>query len=426
MGFWKNLGEAYSNVGEMYKLGWDNLSQGNVAGGIEQWLMGTASGIGNTITLGGANAIGNAMYSTVEDNTEYVETVIGTDANGEEITAFLPEYKENNVATFLTSLTGAKSKAESYIEQEQLVDSGEIGRANKLGGIELASDAIDVISVTAGVGAVGRAAGVGGKAAAAAGTEAVEAAAKETAKTTAKAAVKETGKTIAKEAVKEAAEEAGKTTGKSILKQAVAGASKTASTAAKTAKVTATTGKSILTVTGVLAGKNTLARIPRTAVGEDKSVGLAATEETAKFGGEITGAATDMGDKIITGAFPGIGYMINTVCAGAHATSTMMSATGAGAYASAVCTKAIDKVKSWIEMDAVGDSEKTISEIAKKNKQAAAVNANKGWVRLYADRVKALDAEDGYDSTSRTLVRKADGIEELEEPKDDTPELQSI
>ena len=414
MGFWENLGDAYSNVGEMYKLGWDNLSQGNVAGGIEQWLMGTASGIGNTITLGGANAIGNAMYSTVEDNTEYVETVIGTDANGEDITAFLPEYKENNVATFLTSLTGAKSKAESYIEQEQLVDSGEIGRANKLGGIELASDAIDVVSVACGVGAVGKAAGVGGKAAAAAGTEAVEAAAKET------------GKTIAKEAVKEAAEEAGKTTGKSLFKNAVTVAGKTASGAVKTAKVTATTGKSILTVTGVLAGKNTLARIPRTAVGEDKSVGLAATEETAKFGGEITGAAVDMGDKIVTGAFPGIGYMINTICAGAHATSTMISATGAGAYASAICTKTIDKVKSWIEMDAVGDSEKTISEIAKKNKQTAAVNANKGWVRLYADRVKALDAEDGYDSTSRTLVRKADGIEEPEEPEDDTPELQSI
>lgn len=58
--FCNNWCNAWDNVGKTFQLAGENFAKGNVLGGVAQGFMAVGSSVGNAITLGGANAIGNA------------------------------------------------------------------------------------------------------------------------------------------------------------------------------------------------------------------------------------------------------------------------------------------------------------------------------------------------------------------------------
>jgi hypothetical protein len=64
MSFLSNLGDAFSEVGDFCSDGWECIKNGNVLDGLGNWAMGAADAIGNTVTLGGAHALGESISDT--------------------------------------------------------------------------------------------------------------------------------------------------------------------------------------------------------------------------------------------------------------------------------------------------------------------------------------------------------------------------
>jgi hypothetical protein len=69
MSFFKNFADnvkdTVSNIGEMYSSAGDAFSDGNAWAGLHRGFMATMSAIGNTVTFGGANYIGNAISDDI-------------------------------------------------------------------------------------------------------------------------------------------------------------------------------------------------------------------------------------------------------------------------------------------------------------------------------------------------------------------------
>ena len=61
MGFFSNLKEAFDRSGELFALGKEDIQNGNAKEGIPKTILSVLSGIGNAVTLGGANALGNVF-----------------------------------------------------------------------------------------------------------------------------------------------------------------------------------------------------------------------------------------------------------------------------------------------------------------------------------------------------------------------------
>lgn len=64
MGFFSNLGDAFSEVGDFFSDGWECMKNGNVLDGLGNWVTGAADAVGNTVTLGGAHALGESISDT--------------------------------------------------------------------------------------------------------------------------------------------------------------------------------------------------------------------------------------------------------------------------------------------------------------------------------------------------------------------------
>lgn len=64
MGFFSNLGDAFSEAGDFFSDGWECMKNGNVLDGLGNWVTGAADAVGNTVTLGGAHAFGESISDT--------------------------------------------------------------------------------------------------------------------------------------------------------------------------------------------------------------------------------------------------------------------------------------------------------------------------------------------------------------------------
>ena len=82
MGFFSNLGDAFSEAWDFASDGWECIKKGNVIDGLGNWVTGAADAIGNTVTLGGAHAIGKQFAET--DLGEAFGETLGEHKLGEE------------------------------------------------------------------------------------------------------------------------------------------------------------------------------------------------------------------------------------------------------------------------------------------------------------------------------------------------------
>lgn len=77
MNFWENIQDAAKNVSNMFTEAGNSFAGGNVWNGIKQAELGTLSAVGNVITFGGANAVGNSL--TVRSAVESFVKRLGID-----------------------------------------------------------------------------------------------------------------------------------------------------------------------------------------------------------------------------------------------------------------------------------------------------------------------------------------------------------
>lgn len=77
MNFWENIQDAAKNVSNMFTEAGNSFAGGNVWNGIKQAGLGTLSAVGNVITFGGANAVGNSL--TVRSAVESFVKRLGID-----------------------------------------------------------------------------------------------------------------------------------------------------------------------------------------------------------------------------------------------------------------------------------------------------------------------------------------------------------
>lgn len=358
MNFWENLCDAYKNAGAMFAEAGDSFSKGNIVGGIEKGLMGLVSGVGNTITLGGANALGNGLENKIDGAFE--STI---DENG--VVQWVPTNKGGILAHTVGSM--AIDYANNCLKQDHYEDTGNVAAANGTAGIALAKDAAVVATVATGVGGVTTALTAGAAGAAATGG---------------------TGVAVVGAAAKSGAGYLGKHAVGSLVVNGVG--------------------------SGVLQGVEENIYDKNDGNPEnDKTLEQHILREEVENGIEIgTGVINDVKDLLEGGTnmlVPGLGKFFNTISAGMYATGVVASRTGVGAYASAACSKAVDSVKAWATAEPHGNSDKTISEIAEeKTKQSEKLN-HKGWFELYAEKVRALDREDFGKELDRMIADKFDG-----------------
>ena len=140
-----DIGQTWTNamdkVGSTYDLAFDNFEKGNVTGGIAKFLEGTAGGVGNTITLGYANKLGDYIYDTATDHAvigEYVDDNTGADQYAT---------KATDPLGFLVKL--GVGMANDQIEQDHFIDEGDYAGANWSGVKTLGKDAVAVAGTAA-------------------------------------------------------------------------------------------------------------------------------------------------------------------------------------------------------------------------------------------------------------------------------------
>lgn len=417
MGFLSNLKEGYGYAKEMYSLAADDFSSGNILGGVYDAAIGTLSGAGNTITLGGANAIGTAIADDVESgDTNAIENVVDR---------------------------VAKSQAESEILQEQLADQGNIGKANLLGGIDTASLALDI------AGGVGVSKAVGGLAKTTAKTVA-----KDTAKQTAKAAIKDTTGDIAEYSVKEATKDTIAKTAEQTIKSTAKDTAKDAAEQVVKNEVkdaAASTAKTVTKDTIGTAVKDTAKKETQTSIKkaftkaaastvaeasilqidgnnvnqiiEDTKkdgIGSAITKAAIKQGTNIAGDAANVADDVtsaVTNSWlsnhPGLAKFVNSVRAAGYASRKMIERTATGSYASATISKITTSVHDWASSTSSLTSQQTLSDVAKDIQSESEEKSNGGWSKTYLARVTTLDAELGVDTTERWTYQQLNKNNEL-------------
>lgn len=360
MNFWENLCDGYKSAGTMFAEAGDSFSKGNIVGGVEKGLMGMLSGLGHTITFGGANWVSGKLGEAMDGAFE--STI---DENG--VVQWVPTTEGGILAHTAGSMI--IDRANNYLKQDHYEDTGNIAAANGTAAIALAEDAAVAATVATGVGGVTAAAAAGATGAAAAGG---------------------TGAAIAGAAAKSGAKFLGKHAAASVLLNTI--------------------GSTVLqSVEENVYDKND--GNPE----NDKTLQGHIVSETVENVFELgTGVINDSKDLLEDGTnmlVPGLGKFFNTISAGMYATGIVASRTGIGAYASAACSKAVDSVKAWATAEPHGNSNKTISEIAgEKSKQSEKLN-HKGWFELYAEKVRALDREDFGKRLDRTIADRFDGDE---------------
>ena len=197
MGFFSNLGDAFSEAWDFASDGWKCIKKGNVIDGLGNWVMGAADAVGNTVTLGGAHAIGKQVAETDlgESIGEHLgEYKLGEDSRNDAASKGWKDVQEHwslaadhfkngnimggihsglmgtlgNIGNTLTLGragvwgerlservnngedvgtagrlldTIAQGSASSEITQEALEANGHVGKANLLGGLDLGKDA---------------------------------------------------------------------------------------------------------------------------------------------------------------------------------------------------------------------------------------------------------------------------------------------
>ena len=268
-----NISAGFDNATKMMQEAGKHFSNGNFWGGLGCGLAGIGGYAGNVITAGGAQALGQSTA----DKIDY-------DAASGGIT-----WKKGKDVTLFDKVVGewiAAPKAESLIVQSKAEKEGNVGYANFLGFVDVASTALDAATIGCGVGALGTAgkaivgrvaAKTGGKLLAkTVGKEAATATAEAVAKTAGKEAVTATAEAVGKEAVTTTAEAVAKTAGKEA-------ATATAEAVAKTA------GKEAATATAEAVGK-TVAKEAATTTAE--AVGKTAGKEAATATAEAVGKKT--------------------------------------------------------------------------------------------------------------------------------------
>ena len=131
-----NLQNAYENVGTRFQQAGDHFAKGDIAGGIGAGFNATMGAVGNTITFGGANALGNALAGTIEYDAKDNEVKIKD------------EYKDNFGVRAALFITGADTEAQTELLEQQLEDSGEVGMANFVGGVDCTFKDVDFIPIS--------------------------------------------------------------------------------------------------------------------------------------------------------------------------------------------------------------------------------------------------------------------------------------
>lgn len=133
--FADNFCEAWSNIGATYGLAFENFSKGNGTGGVAKFLEATAGAVGNGLTMGGANAIGNYVRDT---NSVNVDTYVDPNTGAVQYAT-----KASDLGGLLHKL-GA-GMANDQIEQDKLVEDGKLLEANVSGLKTLGKDAVAVV-----------------------------------------------------------------------------------------------------------------------------------------------------------------------------------------------------------------------------------------------------------------------------------------
>ncbi len=257
MSFFSNLADGYKDAADLFSEAGDRLKSGNVAGALGMGLNATFTGLGNTITLGGAHYIGEKGSEAVEngDTAQHdgildgakdcalniADWFVRNDAESALIQSDLAdgtlnEYEYNKEKHCYEIAKNTDGSLKSY---EIDKDTG-LKYANAMGLVDTAGYAVDLVSAGVGSGVFKTAAKTGAKKAI---TEGVEEAVEQGAKVAAKESVEQLAKTGAKEAASTLAEESAKKAVTTLTKEGVEavseeGAEQLAKTGAKEAAST--------------------------------------------------------------------------------------------------------------------------------------------------------------------------------------------
>lgn len=105
--FGNNLVEGYKDAGELFEYASDAWEDGNYLGALHRGFMGTMTGLGNTITLGGTHKLGEMASDNIDsggaDQSDNILDGIGDGAS--------------KVVDFF-----ARNEAESTLIQDDLMD----------------------------------------------------------------------------------------------------------------------------------------------------------------------------------------------------------------------------------------------------------------------------------------------------------------
>ena len=169
--FWDNVCDAADNCGEMFSMAGESFANGNIMGGLHQGFLGVCSSAGNVITLGGANALGNAIYdSSVSGEADKHDNII--DGIGDGITHCVEWVAKNEAESMLIQDDLSKGVYNEYVWNDEgkyyEIDKDANGNlksyeaktpeelkefdklANTMGAVDVAFDVVDV--ATAGTG----------------------------------------------------------------------------------------------------------------------------------------------------------------------------------------------------------------------------------------------------------------------------------
>lgn len=464
--FGNNLVEGYKDAGELFEYAGDAWEDGNYLGALHRGFMGTMTGLGNTITLGGAHKLGEMASDNIDsggaDQSDDILDGIGDSAskivdffarNEAESTLIQDdlmdgqyveyEYNKDTHSFDIAKDADGNSKVYNAETEEQREQFRNMGRV--MGGIDATGDAVDLITLGWGSKAVSTSA----KAVAKEGAEEVaEQVVKQTVKTTVKEtteeAVEQGAKQVAKEAAEEVVEqtvkEAAKETTEEIVEQTAKQAAKETvkevaeETAEQTVKNTAKESAKKITLSEVKDGlKNTIFHNPaqkgaalyinsRLINGKTYS-----DEETHGAAYAVTDAAIDVASNAIstTKSFtegtmnsindsflanhPKLGRFINTCRAGAYAAAHSLTNTQFGAGVVALAVKPFDFMKSKILNEQSNYAGKSIGEVAKELREKSTSNGET-FTSNYVEKVKELDERIGLDPYTRRTVAEFEGI----------------
>ena len=435
-----NISAGFDNATKMMQEAGKHFSNGNFWGGLGCGLAGIGGYAGNVITAGGAQALGQSTA----DKIDY-------DAASGGIT-----WKKGKDVTLFDKVVGewiAAPKAESLIVQSKAEKEGNVGYANFLGFVDVASTALDAATIGCGVGALGTAgkAIVGGVAAKTGGKllaktvgkEAATATVEAVAKTAGKEAVTATAEAVGKKAVTTTAEAVAKTAGKEAATATAEAVGKTVAKEAATATAEAVGKKTIasklksgivncmevgakkdiigkslknagLSTVGAgiiskgVSGSNinqsikdyqkdgwngvlagNLARFTT----DTASLATTAVKDVAKATGNTLMTLT--GVKAFLRDHPALGKFVNSCKAAGTATMNSFGKFAPVAYVTATIQKVFDINHKY---NGVNITE-MVEDIKRRSEESG-----KTWIEVYTNKVKELDKELGIDSSTRWLV----------------------